>query len=44
MKYDFWMDLPLSLIELGGEAVTKEDNSMANVIQNSNIVRNNLTI
>jgi hypothetical protein len=39
MKYDFWMDLPKSLIELGGEIVTKEDVSMANIIQNSNNVR-----
>ncbi len=42
MKYDFWMDLPKSLIELGSESVTKEDVSIANVIQNSNMVRNKI--
>ncbi len=44
MKYDFWMDLPLSLIELGGSIMTKEDNLMASVIQNSNMVFNIITI
>jgi hypothetical protein len=40
MKYDFWMDLPKSLIELGTESViTKEDISIANIIQNSNTVK-----
>lgn len=38
MKYNFWMDLPKSLIELGTETVTNEDISIANIIQNSNMV------
>jgi len=44
MKYDFWMDLPLSLIELGGANMTNEDMLMAGVIQNSNLVHNILTV